>query len=270
MNERSSSLTNISLDKPSPARMYDYFLGGHHNFAIDRIAADEMIRAYADFPLLMRVGRAFLGRAVQFFTEQGIEQFLDIGSGVPTVGNVHEVAQQINPTARVVYVDIDPVAVSHSATILQHNPYATIIQADARNPHLILADPNVRRLLNFDKPIAVLLAFFLHFVTDDEAATSLIRVLRNALAPGSYLMISHGSLDNLPPEIVDQIHALYARSTHPVKLRSRTQIEAFFNGLELIEPGVVHVPLWRPNGPEDLFHSQPERSSSFGGIGRKR
>ncbi len=269
MNERNLASENIPLDKPSPARMYDYFLGGHHNFAIDRMAADEMVRAYADFPLLMQVGRAFLGRAVQFLAEHGIEQFLDIGSGVPTVGNVHEVAQRITPTARVVYVDIDPVAVSHSTAILQGNPYATVIQADARQPHLILAVPNVQHLLDFDKPIAVLLAFFLHFVTDDEEAYRLVRVFRDALVPGSYLMISHGSLDNLPTEVVDKIHALYSRSTQPVKLRSRAQIEAFFNGLELVEPGIVHVPLWRPSGPEDLFVTQPERSSSFGGIGYK-
>ena len=269
MSERTLASENIPLDKPSPARMYDYFLGGHHNFAIDRMAADEMVRAYADFPLLMQAGRAFLGRTVQFLAEHGIEQFLDIGSGVPTVGNVHEVAQRITPTARVVYVDIDPIAVSHSAAILQDNPYATVIQADARQPHLILAHPNVQRLLDFDKPVAVLLAFFLHFVTDDEEAHRLVRVLRDALAPGSYMMISHGSVDNLPTQIVDQIHSLYSRSTHPVKLRSRAQIESFFNGLDLIEPGVVHVPLWRPAGPKDLFLAEPTRASSFGGIGRK-
>ncbi len=261
---------DASLDRPSAARMYDYFLGGYHNFAIDRAAAEQVLTINPDAPLVMQANRAFLRRVVKFLVEQGIDQFLDLGSGIPTVGNVHEVAQQLNPDARVVYVDIDPIAVRHSEAILRHNPNAAAIQADIRRPlDQVFNHPNVRRLLDFSKPIAVLLAAVLHFVTDDEQAEKLARVLRDVVAPGSYMAISHGSYENLPREVVERLEGLYARSTTPVKLRSRAQIEGYFAGLELVEPGLVLVPLWRPEGPDDLFLDQPGQSWTFGGVGRK-
>ena len=261
---------DIPLDRPNAARMYDYFLGGYHNFAIDRAAAEDMIKLAPEFPLLMQVNRAFLRRAVKFFVQQGIDQFLDIGSGIPTVGNVHEVAQQLNPAARVVYVDKEPVAVRHSQAILRDTPNVTIIEADACRPEELVHDPEVRRMLDFSKPIGVLIVALLHFVPEDEVAYNLVRVLRDAVAPGSYIAISHGSTEEVSPDIVEQSEQIYARTTDPLKLRSRAEIEAFFAGLDLVEPGLVYAALWRPEGPDDLFLDHPEGAPILVGVGQKR
>jgi SAM-dependent methyltransferase len=259
----------VSPDRPSVARIYDYHLGGHHNFAADRAAADAAAAAYPDLPLVMRVNRAFLRRAVEFLCAQGIDQFLDLGSGIPTAGNVHEVAQQLNPAARVVYVDNDAVAVAHSAALLRDNPLATVVRADIREPERILAAPEVRRLLDFSRPVAVLLVFVLHFVPDDAQVARLLSTLREALVSGSYLVISHGTAEQLSPEVHAEERRLSERTSHTLYLRSRAQIASMFDGLDLVPPGLVYLPLWRPEGPDDLFFDQPQRSSSYGGMGRK-
>jgi hypothetical protein len=260
---------DVPLDKPSPARIYDYLLGGSHNFEVDRLTAEKVITVNPDARLIMHANRAFLRRVVRFLIEQGIDQFLDIGSGIPTVGNVHEVAQAVNPSARIIYVDIDPVAVRHSEAILEDNPNAVVVQADARQPDQIMSHPEIRRLLDLSRPAAVLLIALLHFVTNDQEAFGLVRILRDALAPGSYLAISHATNESLPREVVEQSEKLYERSTNPAKARSRAQIERFFDGLELLEPGLVYAPLWRPESPDDLFLDQPERSANLVGVGYK-
>lgn len=257
-----------SVEMPSAARMYDYYLGGHHNFEVDRIAAEHVIGLYPESRLVALANRAFLRRAVTFLVQQGIDQFLDLGSGIPTVGNVHLVAQQLNPQARVVYVDIDPVAVAHSAALLEHNPNATIVQADVRQIDALLALPTVRETLDFRRPIAVLIIALLHFVTDDAEVTSLLHTLRSGLVPGSYLAIGHGTLDELPLEAVEQIERLYSRTTHPVRMRPAATIHSFFAGLDLVEPGVVYAPLWRPEDEADILLDQPARSINFVGVGR--
>jgi len=262
-------LTQDQLARPSVARMYDYYLGGHHNFASDRAAAEAAIAIFPGFPLVMQANRAFLRRAVQFLVGQGIEQFVDIGSGIPTVGNVHQIAQQANPDARVVYVDVDPVAVAHSAAMLVDNPRATIIEADARQPELILANPAVRSLLDFGKPVALILAFVLHFLVDDDEAVHVVRVLREALPLGSYMLISHGTTERVSVEMNTQMIRLYAGTSHPVRVRSKAQIAAYFAGLEMVEPGLVYVPTWRPEEPDDLLLDNPEGSIGLAGIGRK-
>lgn len=269
MNEPTGFPGDAPQDKPSVARMYDYFLGGYHNFAIDRQAADQLTALYPDTPLVMQANRAFLRRAVRFLVAQGVDQFLDLGSGIPTAGNVHEVAQARNPAARVVYVDIDPVAVAHSEAILEDNPNATAIQADARQPEAILAHPEVRRLLDLDQPLAVLLVALLHFVTDDRQAYDLVRALREALAPGGYLVISHASYEHLPREMIARGERLYAQTPTPLKSRSRAAIARFFDGVDLVDPGLVYAPLWRPARADDLFLDQPARSNSLVGVGRK-
>jgi len=265
----SQVLTKDQLDRPSVARMYDYYLGGHHNFASDRAAAEAGIAIFPGFPLVMQANRAFLRRAVQFLVGQGIDQFLDIGSGIPTVGNVHQVAQLANPQTRVVYVDVDPIAVAHSTAMLQDNPRATIIEADARHPELILANPAVRSLLDSGKPVALILASVLHFVVDDDEAHRVVRVLRDALPPGSYVVISHGTVERIPANIIDQLIRLYTGTSHPVRVRSKAQIAAYFTGLDMVEPGLVYVPTWRPEESDDLLLDHPERSIGFAGIGRK-
>ena len=260
---------DVDPEKPSAARMYDYFLGGHHNFAVDRIMAEQLTTLYPDLPLVTRANRAFVRRVVNFLSAQGIDQFLDIGSGVPTAGNVHEVAQSANPAARVVYVDIDPVAVAHSEMLLQGDPHTVVIQADARAISQIINHRDVRRTLDFNRPIAVLIVAMLHFVQEDATAETMVRELRAGIAPGSYLAISHGTNRGVPKEIAQQLLNLYAGSNNPARARSRAQIEALFEGLELIEPGLVFIPEWHPESTDDLFLDQPERSVILAGLGRK-
>ena len=257
------------LDRPNVARMYDYFLGGNHNLAIDREAAEAAIAAYPEVLAMARTNRSFLRRAVTFLVEQGIDQFVDLGSGIPTVDNVHEIAQQLNPAARVLYVDIDPITVSYSQAMLQATPNVTIVQADVRRPDQILQYSEVRQLLDFSKPVAILIVALLHFVTDDAEAYHLIHTLRDIVTSGSYLAISHVTYEGPPPTVPVDGEKIYAHTTHPIKFRSRAQIEAFFAGFNLIEPGLVYVPLWRPESPDDLLLDRPQLSAFFAGVGHK-
>lgn len=259
----------LALDKPSAARMYDYYLGGSHNFAIDREAAEEVLAVYPDVALVAQANRSFLRRAVQFVVDQGVDQFLDIGSGIPTAGNVHEIAHRRNPDTRVVYVDIDPIAVQHSLAVLENIPTAMAIQCDARHPEDVLAHPEVRRLIDFDRPVAFLLVASLPFISDDSQAYALVRTLRQAMAAGSYLVVSHGTHEGAPSDAIVQTERLYSRTANPMKFRTRAQLLPFFEGLELVDPGVVHAPLWHPEGTHDLFLDQPSRSVLLVGVGRK-
>ena len=259
---------DIPLAKPSAARMYDYFLGGYHNFAIDRAAAEQMRAVIPDTPLFMRTHRAFLRRAITFLHEQGIDQFLDLASTIPTVGSAHEVAQQLNPAARVVYADIDSDAVRHAETILRGVPNTAAVQLDVHHPDQLLGHPDVRRLLDFSSPMGLLLGW-LFFVPDDQEAYNLVRVLRDAVTAGSYVSIAHVTADAMKQEAKERGEKVYASTTTPVRARTRPEIEVFFEGLELVEPGIVYIPLWRPEGPDDLLLDQPELASVFSGVGRK-
>jgi hypothetical protein len=259
----------VDLDRANAARMYDYFLGGHHNFEVDRKAAEAAIAVWPDMPLIMQANRAFLHRAVRFLIAEGVDQFLDVGSGIPTVGNVHEVAQESGRAARVVYLDHDPVAVAHSRAILRDNTQATIVEADARQPERILNHPDTSRLLDLSRPIGVLVVSVLHFIPDDDEAHHLVRTLRDAIAPGSYLVISHASDDNLSRDTIEQMQRIYSRTPTPIKARSGAEIARFFEGLELVEPGLVAIPLWRPDAPDDLFVDEPARCPGYAGIGRR-
>jgi len=254
--------------RPSNARMYDYFLGGYHNFAIDREAAERVLAIEPDFALLLRANRGFLRRAVSFVVNAGVCQFLDLGSGIPTAGNVHEVAQASNTASRVVYVDIDPIASALSRDILAHNSNAISIQADVLKPDQLLCDPDVLKMLDFHQPMAVLLVAFVHFIADDEQALRLVRSYRDAIAPGSYLVISHPT-DAFTPERSARTQTVYNRATSPVTLRARERIERFFEGFDLVEPGLVPTPAWRPDSRDELFVNEPERGQAYAGVARK-
>lgn len=265
------SAPNGSERKPATAaRIYDYYLGGSYNFEADREAAKAMTAMFPQIPAVARNNRAFLRRAVRYLTSIGVDQFLDIGSGIPTVGNVHEVA----PRARVVYVDIDPDAVSESLGILGGNELATAVRGDLRDVPAIIAHPQVRRLLDFERPIGVLLLAVLHFVSDDEQAEASVRHLVGAMAPGSHLVMSHGSDDEqlaTDPDL-DSARDIYKRQTAtPLRLRSKDEITALFTGLELVEPGLVWLPLWRPEpgDPQD-FATNPSTCGVFAALGAKR
>ena len=270
MNQFNWVPDNVPLDRPNVARMWDYFLGGAHNFAIDRQAAEQAIKLYPDLPLVAQVTRAFLGRAVRFLLDEGVDQFLDIGAGIPTAGSVHQIAQRVNPAARVVYVDVDPVAIAHSKAILEGTANAVAVQADARRPEEIVGHPDVLRVLNWTRPIGVLAIAMFHFVPDDAEALSIIRVLRDALPSGSYLALTHATAEGVDSALAEQGEQLYRRTSAPLHFRTRDQIESLFEGLELVEPGVVYVPLWRPEGGDDLLLDRPDRSANYAGAGRKR
>ncbi|MGI5217147.1 SAM-dependent methyltransferase [Nocardia sp. CA-290969] len=267
MSRPSWAPDGIDLDRPSASRVYDYFVGGMHNFEIDRQLAQQIETFTPNVAETMRANRDLLRRCVRFLTDQGIEQFLDIGSGIPTVGNVHEVAQAANPGARVVYADIDPVAVAHSEAILAGNPNAAVVQADAARPDTILADPLVQNLIDFDKPVAVLLLGVLHFVPDEAGPAACVTRLRDAVATGSYLAITHATADGQPAEVLEA-QKLSGRTNTEIVLRTHDEIATYFAGWTMLDPGLVHLPLWRPEHPDDIGE-HPERSGAFGGVARK-
>ncbi|MEV4538512.1 SAM-dependent methyltransferase [Asanoa sp. NPDC049518] len=254
------------------ARMYDFYLGGAHNFAADRQAALKVIEQYPTVPAVARTNRAFLGRAVRFLADEGVRQFLDIGSGIPTSGNVHEIAQRAAPEARVVYVDIDPVAVAESRELLHGNDLATAIHGDLRDPKAILADQG---LLDLGRPVAVVLAAVLHFVPDDTQAYDLVDELLAALPAGSHLVISHGAAETFLPadERTAAARAVYTRQTSTAgKPRTRQEVERFFGPrCELLDPGVTWAPDWRPapGDPTDFEHDT-SRSGMWAAVGRMR
>jgi hypothetical protein len=249
--------------------MYDYFLGGYHNFEVDRRAADVASAIYPDLPYILRANRAFLRRSVTYLIHQGVDQFLDLGSGIPTVGNVHEVLQDMGSDARVVYVDVDPIAVTQSQDLLRSVPNAGIAHADIRRPEGVLAHPEVRRLLDFDRPLAVLFVAILHFMMEDEEARALVDAVRDVIPSGSYIAVTHASVEGVGRERGARVQEIYARTPTPIKLRTRAEIVSLFDGLELVEPGVVYLPQWWPEGRDDLFVDEPELSSTFAGVGRK-
>jgi hypothetical protein len=255
---------------PSIARTYDYMLGGAHNFAVDRQLADTVDRIMPRTREIARLNRSFLRRAVLFMVESGIRQFLDIGSGVPTVGNVHEVAQHAAPDARVVYVDKDPVAVAHSELLLQDNDHAAVIQADLREPEKILTDPATRRLLNFDEPVGLLMVMMLHYVPDENDPYGIVATYRDTIASGSFFALSHVTADQRSDQISEAAEAISrARTADELIYRSHAEVVRFFDGFELIEPGVVGCGLWRPDGPGDISDNPESNAHVYAGIGRK-
>jgi hypothetical protein len=254
----------IDASVATAARMYDYWLGGHDNFAPDRIAALKVAEGVPEAPFLARENRKFLGRAVRFLAgECGIRQFLDLGTGLPTKGNVHQVAQATAPDARVVYVDNDPMVHAHSRA-LKTGEGTAVIRADLRDSGAILAHPDTGRLIDFSEPLAVLFVSVLQFVGDDDARAAVAR-FTSAAAPGSYLVLSHVTGDP-DPQAAAAGTAVYASTANPVKLRTREEILAFFDGLEILEPGLVPIPQWRPDepGPADAG-----KAWMLGGVGRK-
>ncbi len=259
----------VDASRASAARVYDYWLGGTHNFQADRDAARALIAVEPNARGFARQNRAFLVRAVRFMARAGVRQFLDIGSGIPTQSNVHQVARSVAPAARVVYVDCDPVAVAHSRAILGTDPGSAVIQADLRDPTSILSDAAARRLLNPAEPTGLMLGAVLHFLSDAEDPWQIVATLRDALAPGSYLALSHASGDGRADGDAEVREKAYnSRVANNATLRCRAAIERFFEGFELLDPGVVFPPLWRPDSPDDV----PEEPGAFwalAGVGRR-
>ena len=261
----------IDPTKPSVARVYDFYLGGSHNFESDRAFGRQTLRVMPHLPTILRDNRSFLRRVVLHLCAEGVDQFLDLGSGIPTVGNVHEVAQAVHPHASVVYVDRDPVAVAHSNALLNGNPRAAAIAGDLREPDRILEEARATGLLDLHRPVAVLFIAVLHFIQDEDQPAEFIARYLAAMASGSYLAISHARLDG-QSEIRDAAKVYDgSRSPSPMRLRSRPEVEALFASVTLDDPGVVLLPRWRPEPAED-GEAEPEVDEDypgFAGLGRR-
>jgi hypothetical protein len=253
----------IDTGKANIARVYDWWLGGNHNFLADQDAARALIAVEPNIRAMARANRAFLGRAVRFLAvEAGIRQFIDIGSGIPTEQNVHETAQQAAPGSRVVYVDNDEVAVAHSRLLLEDIPDTAIIKADLREPDKFLAEPETKLLIDFTQPVGLLLVAVLHTLPDSDDPARIVATLRGALAPGSYLVVCHACGD-AKPEVASAFETVYKSKVKAQgQVRTREEIATFFDGFTLVEPGLVWLPEWRPDSPDDV----PEDPSKFWGL----
>jgi hypothetical protein len=255
----------IDPNRPSAARIYDVYLGGAHNFAADRAVAARAAEILPDLPMIARANRAFLQRAVRYAVGRGIRQFLDLGSGIPTEHNVHQVAREQTPDARVVYVDLDPTAVLYSRHMLAGDEQTAIVHGDLRDPAAILATPEARDLLDLSRPIGVLMIAVLHFLPDGPEVDTALRAYREAAAPGSLLAVSHAT-SSRDPEPTERLAELYSRTSTPLVLRDAARVARFFEGWDLVEPGVVLGPRWRPDdGPV----SNAERFLTLVGVGER-
>jgi hypothetical protein len=260
----------IDTSKPHAARMYDYFLGGKNHFAADREVAEKVLATAPTTRIGARENRAFLGRAVRYLvTEAGVRQFLDIGTGLPTTNNVHDVAQRAAPSSRVVYVDNDPLVLAHARALLTSTPEGrtAYIQADLREPRAILSSPAVREVLDFSQPIALMLVAILHFINDEDKPADIVATLLDALPTGSFLVASHVTGEHLPAEAAATTRA-YRSSGVPLQVRDSDEFARLaFGGLELVPPGVVLVSEWRPDTQEP--RPTPAEVSIYGGVARK-
>ncbi|OLT12458.1 methyltransferase [Actinomadura sp. CNU-125] len=240
--------------KAHPSRRYNYWLGGKDNFAVDRESADTVASGFPTVALAARENRKFMARAVRYLArDAGVAQFLDIGTGLPSAGNVHEVAQSVDPAARIVYVDNDPVVLVHARALLTSSPEGrtAYIDADLRDPAKILAAPELAATLDPSRPTALMLVAIMHFITDDEDPYGLVAQLVDALPSGSHIVITHATGDHLTPDEYAAAEETNARSGVPFRLRSRAEFARFFDGLDLIDPGVTSVVDWRPDTPPE-------------------
>ncbi|WP_194908975.1 SAM-dependent methyltransferase [Catenulispora rubra] len=241
--------TSIDTSKAHPARIYNYFLGGKDNYAVDREAAETALRAVPEVRAGARANRAFLGRAVRNASMAGITQFLDLGTGIPGPGNTGDIARSIHPEARVVYVDNDPIVATHSRALLSGaDPALTaILEADIRDPTSILDDPTVAKVLDFQRPIAVLMVALLHFIRDEEDPAGVLATFTDAVAPGSMLVLSHATRGS-DPERAKSVASGWTNATSQLVMRSVPEVTQFLDRWSVLEPGLVQVPQWRPDG----------------------
>ncbi|OLT41369.1 methyltransferase [Saccharomonospora sp. CUA-673] len=278
-NDPNSVPEGVDLERPNPARIYDWFLGGTNNWAIDREFGAKAVETFPLVRTMARVGREFLGRGVQHLANEGITQFLDLGSGVPTVGNVHEIADSVNPDSRCVYVDNEPVAVAHSRVLLERDGDPTrhaVVQADLLDVDKVWDAALESGVLDRTKPIGLIAVNVLYFFGPEQDPHGVIRNYMDRLPSGSYLLTSHLTFDGVPDEGQDkreEIKEQYKRSSSSLHMRTREEFEQFFEGLEIVEPGITWTPEWRPELREspasEEFRDNPAMASGFVGLGRK-
>ncbi|MET8137342.1 SAM-dependent methyltransferase [Streptomyces sp. NPDC005251] len=258
----------IDTSKPHPARMYDWYLGGKDNYPVDEEMGRQMLTLDPRVPVMARVNRAFMHRATRWLAQNGVRQFLDIGTGIPTEPNLHQIAQAVAPDARVVYCDNDPIVLAHAAALLRSSDagMTEYLQADVRDPDAIL--DGARKVLDFGRPVALSLVALLHFVSDADGAHALVDRLLCELPSGSYLMITHATADFTPEESAAAIAKLKAAGV-TLALRSREEFSRFFDGLDLVEPGVAVVHEWHPELGEPVPGQDDGVIPGYGAVGRK-
>lgn len=268
----------VDTDKPSAARIYDWYLGGTQNWAVDREFGRKAVQLWPGMRAMARQNRAFMNRVVEAALDAGIRQFIDLGSGVPTVGNVHEIIRRRVPEdedATVVYVDYEPVAAAHSTLILERDEatdWAGIVQRDLRDPDEIFEDDTTRALIDFEEPVCVMLIAVMHFIGPDDTPDKIVETYRSHVAPGSWLAISHASTDDAPEDDetagVREMIATYQKTSNPMWLRDRAEFMPWFGEWTMLEPGISRLPAWRPTGepsPDELEAS----SFGWGGVAEK-
>ncbi|MDT0346295.1 SAM-dependent methyltransferase [Streptomyces litchfieldiae] len=257
----------MRTDRPHAARMYDYLLGGRDYYAADSEAAEKALIAAPTLRTAARENRKFLGRAVRYLVQEaGIRQFLDLGTGLPTAENVHQVAQAADPEARIVYLDNDPIVLAFGGAMLAQNARTAVVDGDIRDPLGLLANPRTRALIDFEQPVAVLAVAVLHFIADEEDSVGIVRTLRENVVPGSHFVLSHGTADILPGA-ARGVEAAYRAQGVPLTLRTREEFATMFDGLELVDPGIQVVSDWRATEPESERPAHTD-VSWYGGIGR--
>jgi hypothetical protein len=263
VHQEGQSPARVDATTPNHARVYDYMLGGKDNFAADREAGDRLVAVIPDLPVLAHANRQFLVRVVRFLAEAGIRQFLDLGTGIPTSPSVHEVARSVDPSARVVYVDNDPIVVVHNHALLATDDGVITIEADIRRPKEVLSNPELQALIDFDEPVGLLLLAVTHLVAPAEDPGGIVATLRDQLAPGSYLALCQLAADSDPAGVA-QFGEIYANSPVKITFRTRDEIQQLFDGFELLPPGLVDIPDWRPE-----TKIRPTLMKVVGGVGRK-
>ena len=268
MAEQQSAPLGIDTQFPNMARMYDYALGGKDNFAADRGAVEKLFSLSPENRHVPLANRRFLGRAVRFAVLQGVRQFLDLGTGLPSQGHVHEIVGETGSGAHVVYVDYDPVVVCHARALLMGSGQVAVVQADIRDPEGILTDPAVTASIDFSQPVAVLFVSVLHGIPDRDDPAGIVGAFARHLAPGSYMILSHLTSEGHPPELVAQKEKVFARSSAPMSYRSRAEIMAMFDGFDLVEPGLTAVTRWRGDAIDANLDAAGEWW--LGGVGQKK
>jgi len=243
--------SNVDTDVFSVARLYDFLLGGKHNFAPDRDFGRQLLSIEPNGRMILQQNRYFLARAMKVMLDDGVRQFLDLGSGIPTQSYVHELAHAVDPAARVVYIDNDPPAVSHSNYILRGNDNAGAVLADMIDAERVLGDPTVKSLIDFDQPVGLTALAAWHFVDDTDDPAGVLDSYRRMLAPGSYLALTHATIDGATGDVVRDVQSQYQAVMKDPSPRTREQIAGFFEGFGILDPGIVRLPAWRPDRPED-------------------
>lgn len=252
----------VDISIPSAARIYDYLLGGKDNYPADRASARTLLSLLPDVRLAARANRRFLQRSVRMLAESGIDQFIDLGTGIPAAPNVHEIVHELHPDGSVVYVDHDPIVTAHNRAMKLTSDRVAVIQADVRRPSDIICHPDTGRLIDFSRPVAVLAVAVLHFVPEDDDPAGIVAAFREVMAPGSHMVISAASSESFSPDECAAIARAYRNATEDLSLQPRSAIERYFEGMELLGPGLVDVYDWQRDEPV-------MRSKLLVGIGRR-